>query len=129
MKENVLAQINVIRNELETAEASAGRSRSADRISALTKSMKIVCDLLEAMCQQETRAERIAAESATRTTYSELLGETPKSAAGFSFRVTRIVYASAPRVRVELLREDRVVRSLDSTDRAFRELGNILVKL
>lgn len=129
MKENVRAHIDAIRNELKTADSSTGRGQTARQIAALMRSAESICDILLGMCQHEQRGERMAAEATARTTEIELLGETLKSNAGYWFRVTRVTYATAPRIRVELMREDRVLRSLDSTDHAFRELGGILVGL
>jgi len=117
---DVSVEIEAIR---ENVRANSGNLR----VEALTRSVETICDILDALCREST--PRPSGHAAPTIEVIGQIGETKKSPMDFWFRVTRINYDGAPRVRLELMRAERVLRSMDSTDHAFRELANILSKL
>jgi len=101
--------------------ATCGQGQDDNSVAVLR-----LCDIVEALLAPERQAPQ---KQPVALEVIDKIGQTERSPSGHWFRVTRIKLGEAVRVRIELMRVDRVVRALDSTDQGFRELGAILSNL
>lgn len=129
MKEHLKA-LAAIREDLALAVALP--ARGSGKVDALLRSVGSICSVVEALVAPPP-VERHPISPRPQIEPVMAIGETQRSSNGFWFRVTRVRIGEAVRVRVELMRsvggEEHAVRSMDSTDHACRELGEILAKL